>query len=74
MTKGHTFHKMKTLENIVPCIVFFSKEEKVKIRLNEIIREYKKLVYNSLTTTIEENMKDCYQSKIRNHDIYNPVV
>ncbi|KAM8723461.1 nuclear GTPase SLIP-GC-like [Acanthopagrus schlegelii] len=38
-----------------------TEEEKVKMRLNEIIREYKKLVYNSLTTTIEENMKDCYQ-------------
>ncbi|XP_030262969.1 nuclear GTPase SLIP-GC-like [Sparus aurata] len=38
-----------------------TEEEKVKMRLNEIIRKYKKLVYSSLTTTIEENMKDCYQ-------------
>ncbi|XP_030262970.1 nuclear GTPase SLIP-GC-like [Sparus aurata] len=38
-----------------------TEEEKVKMRLNESIRECKKLVYNSLTKIIEENMKDCYQ-------------
>ena len=65
---------MKTLKNMVPCIFFFFKEEKVKMSLNKLIREYKKLLYNSLTKVIEENMKDCYQSKIRNHDIYNMVV
>ena len=70
----HTFYNFKMFKNIVPCIVFFFKEETVKMRLNEIIREYKKLLYNSLTEVIEENMKDCYQSKIRNHDIYTLVV
>ena len=53
---------------------FFSKEEKIKNVLNKTIREYKKTVYKSLTTTIEESMQDCYQRKIEDRDIYNLVV
>ncbi|KAF3846361.1 hypothetical protein F7725_003439 [Dissostichus mawsoni] len=35
-------------------------EEKMKTKLNKLIRERKKTVYSSLTTTIEETMKECY--------------
>ncbi|XP_029292881.1 nuclear GTPase SLIP-GC-like [Cottoperca gobio] len=36
-------------------------EEKIKTKLNEIIRERKKMIYSSLTTTIENTMKECYE-------------
>ncbi|XP_030263100.1 nuclear GTPase SLIP-GC-like [Sparus aurata] len=38
-----------------------TEEEKIKTVLNKTIRESKKTIYKSLTTTIEENMQDCYQ-------------
>ena len=44
-----------------------SKEEKMKTNLNRIIRERKKTIYSSLTTTIEETMKPCYDSKTEDH-------
>lgn len=45
-------------------ICIFSKEEKTKTELNKTIREVKKTIYRSLTSTIEETMKECYQSTI----------
>ncbi|XP_034075640.1 nuclear GTPase SLIP-GC-like [Gymnodraco acuticeps] len=37
-----------------------TEEEKMKTNLNNLIRERKKTIYSSLTTTIEETMKPCY--------------
>ncbi|XP_075942098.1 nuclear GTPase SLIP-GC-like isoform X3 [Anarhichas minor] len=37
-----------------------TEEEKIKTKLNKIIRERKKTIYSSLTTTIETNMQKCY--------------
>ncbi|XP_031696182.1 nuclear GTPase SLIP-GC [Anarrhichthys ocellatus] len=37
-----------------------TEEEKIKKKLNKIIRERKKTIYSSLTTTIETNMQKCY--------------
>uniref|UniRef100_A0A3P8SKJ2 Dynamin N-terminal domain-containing protein n=1 Tax=Amphiprion percula TaxID=161767 RepID=A0A3P8SKJ2_AMPPE len=38
-----------------------TEEEKIKTKLNKIIREHKKTIYNSLTETIVEKMLDCYK-------------
>ncbi|XP_049926287.1 nuclear GTPase SLIP-GC-like [Epinephelus moara] len=38
-----------------------TEEEKMKTKLNKIIREQKKTIYNSLMETIEENMQECYE-------------
>uniref|UniRef100_A0A8P4KFZ6 Dynamin N-terminal domain-containing protein n=1 Tax=Dicentrarchus labrax TaxID=13489 RepID=A0A8P4KFZ6_DICLA len=38
-----------------------TEEEKMKTKLNKIIQYNKKKIYNSLTTTIEEAMKECYK-------------
>nr|XP_029138462.1 nuclear GTPase SLIP-GC-like [Labrus bergylta] len=36
-------------------------EEKIKAKLDKTIRERKKEIYSSLTTSIEENMQKCYE-------------
>ncbi|XP_075942095.1 nuclear GTPase SLIP-GC-like isoform X1 [Anarhichas minor] len=42
-------------------LIFLStEEEQIKTKLNKIIRERKKTIYSSLTTTIETNMQKCY--------------
>ncbi|KAF1379492.1 hypothetical protein PFLUV_G00176610 [Perca fluviatilis] len=42
-------------------LIFLQTEvEKVKTKLNKLIRERKKTIYSSLTTTIEEFMQECY--------------
>ncbi|KAM6966896.1 nuclear GTPase SLIP-GC-like [Tautogolabrus adspersus] len=41
-----------------------TEEEKIKIELHETIRQRKKEIYSSLTTTIEETMQKCYEGKI----------
>ncbi|KAM8723463.1 nuclear GTPase SLIP-GC-like [Acanthopagrus schlegelii] len=51
--------KYKDVE--LQLIFLKTEEEKIKTVLNKTIREYKKTVYKSLTTTIEESMQDCYQ-------------
>ncbi|XP_049418337.1 nuclear GTPase SLIP-GC-like isoform X1 [Epinephelus fuscoguttatus] len=38
-----------------------TEEEKMKTKLNKIIREQKKMIYNSLMETIEDNMQECYE-------------
>ncbi|XP_026181789.1 nuclear GTPase SLIP-GC-like isoform X2 [Mastacembelus armatus] len=38
-----------------------TEEEKLKTKLNRTIRKRKKTIYNSLTDTIEEYMKECYK-------------
>ncbi|XP_065820819.1 nuclear GTPase SLIP-GC-like [Labrus bergylta] len=38
-----------------------TEEEKIKIELQETIRQRKKEMYNSLTTTIKETMQTCYE-------------
>nr|XP_029132104.1 nuclear GTPase SLIP-GC-like [Labrus bergylta] len=38
-----------------------TEEEKIKAKLDKTIRERKKEIYSSLTTSIEENMQKCYE-------------
>nr|XP_033501216.1 nuclear GTPase SLIP-GC-like [Epinephelus lanceolatus] len=38
-----------------------TEEEKIKTKLDKIIREQKKIIYKSLMETIEENMQECYK-------------
>ncbi|XP_051243553.1 nuclear GTPase SLIP-GC-like isoform X29 [Dicentrarchus labrax] len=48
--------------NVELQLIFLkTEEEKMKTKLNKITRERKKTIYSSLTTTIEEAMKECYQ-------------
>ncbi|KAK5856300.1 hypothetical protein PBY51_007908 [Eleginops maclovinus] len=51
----------KERENVKLQLTFLrTEEEKVKTNLTKLIRERKKTIYSSLTTTIEETMKECY--------------
>ncbi|KAI9514762.1 hypothetical protein NQZ68_030952 [Dissostichus eleginoides] len=51
----------KEYENVKLQLTFLkTEEEKMKTNLNKLIRERKKTIYSSLTTTIEETMKECY--------------
>ncbi|XP_033945139.1 nuclear GTPase SLIP-GC-like [Pseudochaenichthys georgianus] len=51
----------KECENVKLQLTFLKTEEvKMKTKLNKLIRERKKTIYSSLTTTIEETMKECY--------------
>ncbi|XP_033998838.1 nuclear GTPase SLIP-GC-like isoform X2 [Trematomus bernacchii] len=51
----------KECENVKLQLTFLkTEEEKMKTKLNKLIRERKKTIYSSLTTTIEETMKPCY--------------
>ncbi|KAF3846364.1 hypothetical protein F7725_003442 [Dissostichus mawsoni] len=51
----------KECENVKLQLTFLkTEEEKMKTNLNKLIRERKKTIYSSLTTTIEETMKECY--------------
>ncbi|KAJ4931691.1 hypothetical protein JOQ06_010131, partial [Pogonophryne albipinna] len=51
----------KECENVKLQLTFLkTEEEKMKTKLNKLIRERKKTIYSSLTTTIEETMKECY--------------
>ncbi|XP_044037089.1 nuclear GTPase SLIP-GC-like isoform X3 [Siniperca chuatsi] len=54
--------KYKDVE--LQLIFLKTEEKKMKTKLNKIIRERKKTIYSSLTTTIQETMQDCYKSKI----------
>ncbi|XP_039906235.1 nuclear GTPase SLIP-GC-like [Simochromis diagramma] len=47
-----------------------TEEDKIKTKLNKIIIKGKKIIYNSLTETIEKNMKKCYEDarKISGND------
>ncbi|KAL3987087.1 tolloid-like protein 1 [Sarotherodon galilaeus] len=47
-----------------------TEEDKIKAKLNKIILKGKKVIYNSLTETIEKNMKKCYEDarKISGND------
>ncbi|XP_007573115.2 nuclear GTPase SLIP-GC-like isoform X1 [Poecilia formosa] len=38
-----------------------TEEEKIKTKLNKMIRDNKKVIYMSLTKTVEEIMKECYE-------------
>ncbi|XP_005809347.1 nuclear GTPase SLIP-GC [Xiphophorus maculatus] len=38
-----------------------TEEEKLKTKLNKMIRDNKKVIYMSLTKTVEEIMKECYE-------------
>ncbi|KAM4535930.1 nuclear GTPase SLIP-GC-like isoform 4-T5 [Fundulus diaphanus] len=39
-----------------------TEEDKIKVKLNARIRDQKKIIYNSLTQTIEEFMEECYKT------------
>ncbi|XP_050929827.1 nuclear GTPase SLIP-GC isoform X6 [Lates calcarifer] len=51
--------KYKDVE--LQLIFLQTEEEKIKTRVNKIIQESKKTIYNSLTETIEKEMQDCYK-------------
>ncbi|XP_047199763.1 nuclear GTPase SLIP-GC isoform X2 [Hippoglossus stenolepis] len=52
---------IKTYKDVDLQLHFLKTEEdKLKTKLQKIIREDKKTVYSSLTATIEENMQKCY--------------
>ncbi|XP_026212138.1 nuclear GTPase SLIP-GC-like isoform X2 [Anabas testudineus] len=63
--------KYKDVE--LQLIFLKTEEEKIKKKLNKIIRDHKKLVYCSLTETIEENMQKCYKkaAEFRGRDTLN---
>ncbi|KAI9514763.1 hypothetical protein NQZ68_030953 [Dissostichus eleginoides] len=51
----------KECENVKLQLTFLrTEEEKMKTNLKKLICERKKTIYSSLTTTIEETMKECY--------------
>ncbi|KAI4822893.1 hypothetical protein KUCAC02_008414 [Chaenocephalus aceratus] len=51
----------KECENVKLQLTFLkTEEEKMKTKLNKLIRKRKKTIYSILTTTIEETMKPCY--------------
>ncbi|KAJ4931693.1 hypothetical protein JOQ06_010133 [Pogonophryne albipinna] len=51
----------KEYENVKLQLTFLkTEEEKMKTKLKKLILERKKTIYSSLTTTIEETMKECY--------------
>ncbi|XP_044037081.1 nuclear GTPase SLIP-GC-like isoform X3 [Siniperca chuatsi] len=60
--------KYKDVE--LQLIFLKTEEKKMKTKLNKIIRERKKTIYSSLTTTIQETMQDCYKkaAEIRGQD------
>lgn len=51
--------KYKALE--LQLIFLRTEEEKLKMRLIKIIRNRKKMIYGSLTQTVEETMQECYK-------------
>ncbi|XP_034395763.1 nuclear GTPase SLIP-GC-like isoform X2 [Cyclopterus lumpus] len=53
--------KEKKYKDVKLQLIFLSTEEdKIKTKLNKIIRNRKKMIYSSLTTTIETTMQECY--------------
>ncbi|XP_075942818.1 nuclear GTPase SLIP-GC-like [Anarhichas minor] len=56
MMKEKTKYKDVELQ----LIFLNTEEEQIKAKLNNTIRERKKTIYSSLTTTIETNMQKCY--------------
>ncbi|XP_035852377.1 nuclear GTPase SLIP-GC-like isoform X5 [Sander lucioperca] len=52
---------IKKYKDVELQLIFLKTEvEKVKTKLNKLIRERKKTIYSSLMTTIEEIMQECY--------------
>ncbi|XP_047216004.1 nuclear GTPase SLIP-GC-like [Girardinichthys multiradiatus] len=52
----HTYKDVK-----LQLIFLKTEEEKIKTKLNKRIRDQKKIIYSSLTQTIEETMQECYK-------------
>ncbi|KAM3597832.1 uncharacterized protein V6R79_009760 [Siganus canaliculatus] len=52
-------HKYKDAELLLTFLK--TEEDTIKTKLNKIIQNRKKIIYNSLTTTIEETMNNCYE-------------
>ncbi|TNN24621.1 Nuclear GTPase SLIP-GC [Liparis tanakae] len=64
-----TMRKNTKYKDIKLQLIFLSTEEdKMKTKLNELIRDRKKTIYSSLTATIETSMQECYKGTIRDHD------
>ncbi|XP_056263681.1 nuclear GTPase SLIP-GC-like [Pseudoliparis swirei] len=56
-----TMRKNTKYKDVELQLTFLSTEEdKIKTKLNKIIRDRKKTIYSSLTTTIETSMQECY--------------
>ncbi|XP_016516669.1 nuclear GTPase SLIP-GC-like [Poecilia formosa] len=47
---------------MLQLIFLQTEEEKIKKKLNKKIKDQKKIMYNSLTETIEETMQECYKT------------
>ncbi|XP_059204116.1 nuclear GTPase SLIP-GC-like [Centropristis striata] len=61
-TKRMIMQKGQKFQDVELQLTFLSTEEEIiKTKLNKLIRERKKIIYSSLMTTIEEDMKECYQ-------------
>ncbi|XP_056262160.1 nuclear GTPase SLIP-GC-like isoform X2 [Pseudoliparis swirei] len=65
-----TMRKNRKYKDVKLQLMFLSTEEdKIKTKLNKIIRDRKKTIYSSLTTTIETSMQECYDvaKQIKGH-------
>ncbi|MEQ2247272.1 hypothetical protein ILYODFUR_007641 [Ilyodon furcidens] len=52
----------QTYKDVKLQLIFLkTEEEKIKTKLNKRIRDQKKIIYSSLTQTIEETMQECYK-------------
>ncbi|MEQ2196083.1 hypothetical protein XENOCAPTIV_023664 [Xenoophorus captivus] len=52
----------QTYKDVKLQLIFLkTEEEKIKTKLNKRIRDQKKIIYTSLTQTIEETMQECYK-------------
>ncbi|XP_017159009.1 nuclear GTPase SLIP-GC-like [Poecilia reticulata] len=54
--------KEKYKDATLQLIFLQTEESRIKKKLNKRVRDQKKIMYNSLTETIEETMKDCYET------------
>ncbi|XP_060921715.1 nuclear GTPase SLIP-GC-like isoform X3 [Labrus mixtus] len=62
LVTGTLVEKYKKYKGVQLQLEFLrTEEEKIKAKLDKTIRERKKEIYSSLTTSIEENMQKCYE-------------
>uniref|UniRef100_A0A8C6TL55 Nuclear GTPase SLIP-GC-like n=1 Tax=Neogobius melanostomus TaxID=47308 RepID=A0A8C6TL55_9GOBI len=59
LVTGLLMQKYKTLE--LQLRFLKAEEDKLKVRLIKIVRNRKKMIYSSLTQTVEETMQECYK-------------
>ncbi|XP_016528982.1 nuclear GTPase SLIP-GC-like [Poecilia formosa] len=58
-----TENLMEKYKDVKLQLIFLqTEEERIKKKLNKRIRDQKKIMYNSLTKTIEKSMQECYKT------------